>query len=96
MAKQRITTEQADMVVRLYVEQKLTIKQICAKSHVRSAQTIYRILDARGIPRLDKRNPTCKVSISLDAETKELIEREKPKNLSLWACEMIKKGYLNR
>ena len=92
MPNLKITVEQEEMVVRLYLSQRLTIKQIIAESGVKSEQTIYRILDSRGVPRLKIRKPVRKISINLDMETDELIRQENPKNISSWVCEMVKKG----
>lgn len=88
-----ITVEQENEVVRLYKAQRHTIKEIMSMTGVGSEQTIYRILDDRGIPRLKVRKPTRKITIGLDEETERLLTQANPKNISEWVCTMIKKGY---
>lgn len=91
MARPRcITQEQTEAVIRLYRAQKLTIKQIMDETGVKSEQTIYRILDENGIPRLQQREMVRKASISFDADTWVIIERKAPKNLSKFICDLIK------
>lgn len=91
-----ISLEQQEDVVRLYKEQKHTIKEIIKLTGVRSEQTIYRILDGWEIPRLKIRKPARKITITIDEDVDELLRKEKPKNISKWANEMIKRGYFNR
>ena len=91
MARPRcITQEQTEAVILLYRAQKLTIKQIMDETGVKSEQTIYRILDENGIPRLQQREMARKASISFDADTWGIIEHKAPKNLSKFICELIK------
>ena len=89
-----ITLEQEEEVVRLYRSEKYTIKQICEMTGVVSEQTIYRILRERNIPKRKIRIITKKVSISLDYETELILDKIKPKNLSKYICDIIKKHEL--
>lgn len=91
-----ITLNQENEVVRLYQSHRFTIKEIIAKTGVKSEQTIYRILARHNVPKIRKRKPVRKVSISLDETADTIIRRFKPKNLSEFICEMIKKGCPNR
>ena len=97
MAYKALSMEKTDknkclMVVRLYKAQKHTIKEIAEIAGVPSVQTVYALLDEYKVPRLRKRNIARSVSISIDTELDEMIEKAKPKNLSKWLCEMAKKG----
>lgn len=86
----RITLDQETECERLYKEGKHTIKQIMQITGIRSEQTIYRILDASGVPRKPTRGTVMKATISFDKDTAEIIERINPKNLSEWICNLIK------
>ena len=79
--------------IRLYQEGVLTIKEIMAETDIRSEQTIYRILDAAGVPRRPVRPTEWRTSISFDNETSDIIDEVRPRNLSAWVCKMIKKAY---
>lgn len=60
---------------------------------VRSEQTIYAILDDARVPRLKTRNIVRKISVGIDEELNEIIEKENPKNIAEFVCNMAKKGY---
>ena len=79
--------------VRLYKEGVLTIKEIMAKTGIRSEQTIYRILDEAGIPRRPTRPTEWRATISFDKETSDIIGEVRPRSLSAWVCKMIKESY---
>lgn len=79
--------------IRLYQEGVLTIKEIMAETDIRSEQTIYRILDAAGIPRRPPRPTEWRTSISFDKETSDIMDEVRPRNLSAWVCKMIKKAH---
>ena len=79
--------------IRLYEEGVLTIKEIMAETGIRSEQTIYRILDAAGIPRRPARPTEWRAAISFDKETVEIIDDIRPRNLSAWVCKIIKEVY---
>uniref|UniRef100_A0AB33JE40 Helix-turn-helix domain-containing protein n=1 Tax=Prevotella sp. GTC17262 TaxID=3236797 RepID=A0AB33JE40_9BACT len=85
-----ISIEQEENVVLLYKENKHTIKQIMSLTGVRSEQTIYRILNSRGIPRQAVRKPTRRITVCLDFESDKIIQKLNPKNLSEFVCEAIK------
>ena len=93
---EKTAQEKKEKVIRLYKEQKHTIKEIIALTGVPSAQTIYAILDEAKVPRLKVRKSIRKISISLDEEIEAILNKEKPKNTSKWLCEMAKKGYLTQ
>lgn len=59
---------------------------------IRSEQTIYRILDAAGVPRRPTRETAMKATISFDKQTFEIIDKVRPKNLSEWICNLIKEN----
>ena len=88
-----IKESQRKECVRLYLEGILTIKEIMTETGIRSEQTIYRILDAAGIPRRPARPTEWRMTISFDKETADIIDEVRPRNLSKWICEMIKKAY---
>lgn len=88
-----IKESQRKECVRLYQEGLLTIKEIMADTGIRSEQTIYRILDAAGIPRRPARPTEWKATISFDRETSDIIDEARPRNLSKWVCEMIRKAH---
>lgn len=79
--------------VRLYREGILTIREIMLFTGIRSEQTIYRILDEAGIPRRPSRKVEHRAPICFDKETMDIIDRERPRNLSAWVCQAIKKAY---
>lgn len=84
---------QKEECIRLYQEGVLTIKEIMAETGIRSEQTIYRILDAAGVPRRPVRPTEWRTSISFDNETSDIIDEVRPRNLSAWVCTMIKKAH---
>lgn len=91
-----ITQGQTEAVIRLYRAQKLTVKQIMAQTGVRSEQTIYRILSANNVPKLKMRKPTRRISVGLDEEAERIIREARPRNISEFVSEMIKRGYGKR
>jgi hypothetical protein len=95
MPGKRITLEQEEEAVRLYRSHKYSIKDILAKTGIKSEQTLYRIMYEREIPMM-RRNGTGKVSLLVDNEVAAIIEEAKPHNLSEFLCELIKIGYWNR
>lgn len=88
-----ITDEQKEEVKRLYLLQKHTIRQIMELTGVRSEQTIYVILDEAHIPRFKTRNIVRRISVGIDEELNNIIEKEKPKNIAEFICNMAKEGY---
>ena len=88
-----ITDIQKDKVISLYISQKHTIKKIMQLTGVRSEQTIYAILDEAHISRFKTRKVVKKISVGVDAELNEIIEKENPKNIAEFVCNMAKKGY---
>lgn len=86
---------QKDECIKLYKQGALTIKEIMAETGIRSEQTVYRILDAAGVPRKPVRPTEWRATISFDADTSAIIDDVRPKNLSEWICEIIK-DYYNR
>lgn len=88
-----ITDEQKEEVKRLYLLQKHTIRQIMELTGVRSEQTIYVILDEAHIPRFKTRNIVRRISVGIDKELNNIIEKEKPKNTAEFICNMAKEGY---
>lgn len=91
--KTLITDEQKEEVKRLYRLQKHTIKQIMKLTGVRSEQTIYVILDDARIPRFKTRNIVRRISVGIDEELNNIIEKETPKNTAEFICNMAKEGY---
>lgn len=91
-----ISIEQEQEVIRLYRGRKHSIKQIMAQTGVRSEQTIYRILSANNVPKLKMRKPTRRISVGLDEEAEGIIRKARPRNLSEFVSEMIKRGYGKR
>lgn len=85
-----ISADKISECERLYREGNHTIKEIMEITGIRSEQTIYRILDAAGIPRRPNRRIALRATISFDEEAAEIIRKENPKNLSEWICNMIK------
>lgn len=88
-----INQEQKEECIRLYREGILTIKGIMSKTGIRSEQTIYRILNAAGVPRRPVRPTEWRTTISFDSQTYNIIEKLKPKNVSEWICNLIKEKF---
>lgn len=92
MPGKRITLKQEEEAVRLYRSNKYSIKDILAKTGIKSEQTLYRILNSRDIPQM-LRKATARISLRADKEVSEIVEKEKPRNISEYLCYLIKKGY---
>lgn len=90
-----IDIDQRTMCVKLYRQGKVSIKEIMERTGIRSEQTVYRILDSEGIPR-QRRDAVHKSSITFDEETWQVIRRMKPRNLSKFVCEAIKKAHTRK
>lgn len=88
-----VTSKQKEECIHLYVSECYKIKEIMSMTGIRSEQTIYRILDAAGVPRRPKRETDWTATISFDKDTSDIIDEIRPKNLSKWICDMIKKEY---
>ncbi len=82
-----------DLCIRLYNEGALTIKEIMSETGIRSEQTIYRILDAAGVPRRPTRQTEWRATISFDESASRIIDMVRPRNLSEWICNLIKEAY---
>lgn len=87
-----ITEEQKKVCIQLYKEGAVSIKEILERTGIGSEQSVYRIVDEAGLPRL-RRNSAHKASISFDEETWAIIERHQPRKLSQFVCEAIRKAY---
>ena len=74
--------------IRLYNEGEYTVKEIMELTGIRSAQTLYRILDNAGVKRRPRQAYVRK--IVFDEESAAYIARVKPRNLSAWICRLIK------
>ena len=85
-----LSIEQIQACERLYKEVNHTIKQIMQETGIRSEQTVYRVLDAAGIPRRPNRRIALRATISFDEEAAKIISEVNPKNLSEWVCELVK------
>ena len=92
MPGKRITLEQEEEAVCLYRSHKYSIKDILEKTGIKSEQTLYRILISRDIPTM-LRKATARISLRADKEVSEIVEKEKPRNISEYLCYLIKKGY---
>ena len=90
-----IDVDQRALCVKLYKQGKTSIKEIMAQTGIRSEQTVYRILDSEGIPR-QRREVAHKSSITFDEGTWCIIERKKPRNLSRFVCEAVKKAHARK
>lgn len=88
-----ITSKKQKLCIELYLAGEHTIKQIMSITGIRSEQTIYRILDAENIPRRPSRKSVNKISLSVDRETMEIINKANPRNLSEWICNLIKDAF---
>lgn len=86
-----LSIEQIQACERLYREGNHTIKQIMQETGIRSEQTVYRVLDAAGIPRRPNRRIALRATISFDEEAAKIISEVNPKNLSEWVCDIVKK-----
>lgn len=95
MRGKNITLQQEEEVVRLYRNGGCSINSIMEQSGVRSKQTIYRILSSCNIRKIRRKGggTASRVNLLLDEETARIIEVAKPRNISEFICEMIKKGY---
>lgn len=92
MGKTKITSEQEKEVVRLYRKGGCSINSIMEQTGIRSKQTIYRILSSCNIRKIRRKGTASRVNLILDEETARIIEAAKPRNVSEFICEMIKKG----
>ena len=95
MRGRNITLQQEEEVVRLYRKGGCSINSIMEQTGVRSKQTIYRILSSCNIRKIRRKGggTASRVNLLLDEETARIIEVAKPRNISEFICEMIKKGY---
>lgn len=75
-----LTLYQEAAAVRLYKEEKLSIKDIMKQTGIRSEQTIYRILDTEGVPRRPRLKKAGKAMITIEADVKEILSKEKNKS----------------
>ena len=87
-----ITEEQKRLCLQLYKEGSVSIKEILERTGIGSEQSVYRIVDEAGLPRL-RRNSAHKASISFDEEAWAIIERHRPRKLSQFVCEAIRKAH---
>lgn len=94
MGKTRITSEQEKEVVKLYRKGGCSINSIMEQTDIRSKQTIYRILSSYNIRKIRRKSEgtASRVNLILDEEAARIIEAAKPRNISEFICEMIKKG----
>lgn len=92
MPGKRITLKQEEEAVRLYRSHQCSIKDILAKTGIKSEQTLYRILISRDIPPM-LRKATARISLRADKEVSKIVEREKPRNISEYLCYLIREGY---
>lgn len=86
-----LSIEQIQACERLYREGNHTIKQIMQETGIRSEQTVYRVLDAAGIPRRPNRRIALRATISFDEDAAKIINEVNPKNMSEWVCDIVKK-----
>ena len=84
-----LSPEQKTLCIKLYTEDEISIKEILSKTGIRSEPTIYKILKEAGIEKKRNRKHAKNVTISLDQDTVELIEKIRPKNLSELICEAL-------
>lgn len=87
-----ITEEQKGLCLQLYKEGSISIKEIMRRTGIGSEQSVYRIVDDAGLPR-QRRSSARKASISFDEDTWAIIERHRPKTLSQFVCEAIRKAH---
>lgn len=92
MTRKRITLEQEEEAVFLYRSRKYSIKDILKKTGIKSEQTLYRIFLSRDLPPM-RREATTRISLRADEDVARIIEKEKPRNISEYLCNLIKKGY---
>ena len=92
MPGKRITLEQEEEAVFLYRSRKYSIKDKLKKTGIKSEQTLYRIFLSRDLPPM-RREATTRISLRADEEVSKIIEKEKPRNISEYLCNLIKKGY---
>ncbi len=90
-----IDIDQRTLCIKLYKQGNISIKEILKQTGIRSEQTVYRILDSEGIPR-QRRDAVHKSSITFDEKTWSIIERKKPRNLSKFVCDSIRKTHTRK
>lgn len=78
--KRRTSSDKKELVVQLY-NQGLTIDDIIEQSGVKSEQTIYQILNEKGIPRRVKLDTAKRFTVSLEEDTAKIISDEKSPSL---------------
>ena len=82
-----ISEQQEKNIVSLYKEQRYSIADIMRKTNVGSAQTIYKVLEKHGVRRQRRSKQIRKISVCLD----EILRAIKPRNISDFVCNLIKK-----
>lgn len=87
-----IDTERKELCIELYKAGDLSVKEIMARTGIRSSQSVYRIITEAGLA-LQRGNVAHKASITFDEETWQIIERKQPRNLSKFVCKAIKQTY---
>jgi len=86
-----ISEQQEKNIVSLYKEQRYAITDIMRKTNVGSAQTIYKVLEKHGVRRQRRSKQIRKISVCLDEKTDEILRAIKPRNISDFVCNLIKK-----
>lgn len=85
-----ITAEQISSLLILYADG-VPIKEIIARTGIKSEQTIYRLLDENDIKRKPKKRCPIKRCVSFEEDV-ELDVLEHTDNVSAFVCECIRKA----
>ena len=85
-----LSQEQRRLCMELYA-QGVKVRDIMDRAGIGSAQTVYRIVGSGGRTARAEKKLARRISVTLDAEAVDVMERTAPENVSGWICELIKR-----
>ena len=87
-----LSQEQKRLCMELYA-QGVKVRDIMARAGIGSAQTVYRIVGCDGGTARAGKRLAQRISVTLDAESADVLREVAPANVSAWICDLIKSKY---